>query len=352
MTRNRVLPVIPVSASANQFTPSPFSVGPPKEGPQSFIVTLMIPAGSISASSSINYSQFGLSQLQSAMVRNNSAAVVTVKFGVTAIPFLIASGDTKLFPVYVVGNTIFLQAGISQVQALDCVLEIHFFNAIQQPYTWPKVPVVTKFPLTPNIEAYAATGPLSEAQVLNGSAYGQVVPSLLNWTMEVWLKTTDATANPQSIVYIGLPPIANASYFRLYKTVATYYSIQFVAAGVSIFNLTLTGAAMNDGNWHHIEVDVGNSTCYGFVDGVSRGSSVTSVPLSAILSLFVGIYNDLATMDFNGLISELSLWNYVKHPGATGFSIPAFPYFGDEAGLTNLYHFDGDLFDYGPGVAA
>ena len=349
-SRNRVIPVIPVSASANQFTPSPFTTGAPKEGPQSFLVALTIPAGLTSVSSSINFSQFGLSQVQSAMVRNNGSTVVTIKFGVTSIPFVIAPGDTTLFPVYVAGNTVFIQAAIGTAANSDIPLDVHFFNTIQPPHIWPNVPIITKFDLTPNVNTFSTSaGPLGETQVLSGSGYGDVMPNADNWAIEFWYNTTDATTNQQCMLYIGNPPGIGSSYFAIFKDNVNSGHAQLVLNGISKFNLVIT--IVNDGSWHHVACVFSHATGFNmYINGLSTVTSAFDVVMSTSISAYFGIYNDLTTLDFNGFLSEAAIWNFLKY--TVNFIPPSFPYSGGEPGLTNLYHFNGDMFDYGPGVSS
>jgi hypothetical protein len=350
-SRNRVIPVIPVSASANQFTPSPFTTGAPKEGPQSFLVALTIPAGLTSVSSSINFSQFGLSQVQSAMVRNNGSTVVTIKFGVTSIPFVIAPGDTTLFPVYVAGNTVFIQAAIGTAANSDIPLDVHFFNTIQPPHIWPNVPIITKFDLTPNVNTFSTSaGPLGETQVLSGSGYGlDVMPNADSWVLEFWYSTLDATANKQCLMYIGNPSGVGSSYFAVFKDGVNSGHAQLVVNGISKFNLVIT--IVNDGTWHHVACAFNHAGGFViYIDGAGAATSTFSITMSSSISLYLGVYNDLTTLDFNGFISEVSLWNYLKY--TTGFVPPAFIYSGGEPGLRNLYHLNGDMYDYGPGVSS
>jgi hypothetical protein len=285
------------------------------------------------------------------MVRNNSTDVVSIKFGVTSIPFIIAPGDTTLFPVYVAGNTVFVQAAIGVAASADAVLEVHFFNAIQPPHIWPNVPIITKFPLTPIINTFStSTGPLGETQVLSGAAQGpNIMPNADNWTIEFWYKTTDATTNQQCFLYIGNPPGIGSSYFAIFKDNVNSGHAQLVLNGVSKFNLAIT--IVNDGTWHHVACVFSHATGFNmYINGLSTVTSTFDVVMSSSISLYLGIYNDLTTLDFNGFLSEVAIWNFLKY--TVNFVPPSFVYSGAEPGLTNLYHLNGDMYDYGPGVTS
>lgn len=76
---------------------------------------------------------------------------------------------------------------------------------------------------------------------------------------------------------------------------------------------TSSGAAVNDGAWHHVAATVNGNSLQFYVDGVSNGSAITLAAVTTASSspLRVGFENspDASTRYFSGQMDEVKIWS-------------------------------------------
>ncbi len=102
-----------------------------------------------------------------------------------------------------------------------------------------------------------------------------------------------------------------------------------------------TTVTINDGAWHHVEVDCSAGSCQAYIDGVSAagGALTTGNALAATVTGYLGRYRS-AGYAWTGSIDEVAGWSSVRH--TSGFTPPAAAYSGSETGLVSLYHLQAD----------
>jgi hypothetical protein len=126
------LPAISGNQRGTTATAVPYPSGAPPEGPLSFIARLTIPAGTLQGTASIDVSQFGLSQVTSALVNNQTnITAISVQFGAAALILQISALTAQMLPIYTTGKTVFINVTLATVQAVDCTIQFQFFNTIQ-----------------------------------------------------------------------------------------------------------------------------------------------------------------------------------------------------------------------------
>jgi hypothetical protein len=120
-----------------QPTKNPVATGTPKEGPQSALVFLVIPAGEMQGNLSTNIEQFGMSMVQSLLVDNEANATsITVKAGTQAVNFGIQALGTQIIPVFQTGTTLNINIKLPEAVAFDVSLAFQIFNFEVPPASW------------------------------------------------------------------------------------------------------------------------------------------------------------------------------------------------------------------------
>lgn len=168
-------------------------------------------------------------------------------------------------------------------------------------------------------------------QNLTFNAYGQYVAvahkTSLNafpLTISAWFKTT------QTIGYVGL-----VSKFEPGET--TGYQVSIIDGILHAFYLKdstskitenpegVSGGAVADGNWHHVDYLVSSEGSQLFVDGVLKNTALwvgTFGPTSSTSPLRFGYYYN----GYEGELDEVELWNKAKTAGeVANYRVPADP---------------------------
>ncbi|WP_031394160.1 LamG-like jellyroll fold domain-containing protein [Sphingomonas sp. STIS6.2] len=130
------------------------------------------------------------------------------------------------------------------------------------------------------------------------------------------------------------------------KLVANYQSTASTNGDVYMNGTSPTGDGTNpiitDGARHHVALVVTPSGGSLYVDGILIGTSATAPSTTVGNSVFnLGAYQNNASFVFPGSIDEFAVWTVAKYTAA--FTPRTSPLVGNEAGLSALYHLDGDM---------
>ncbi len=236
----------------------------------------------------------------------------------------------------------------------------------------------------PSISSDAAAGPGSVS--FDGGSYLTASSNLLGtlageFTVSVWLKTSQSLGNPGDLAWEGAGVIAadspNYGAKDLIPVALTGGQVAFnVGDGVSDNTLN-SSATVNDDTWHHVVVTRNLSTGERqiFIDGTLDSSDVaTTVLLDSPVLLTIGAKSDASDPDpsspdyngsngYEGLLDDVQIYNRVlsssevsylyENPGATLSSTTSTPYPVDVSlQLTFVRSQDPNLGEYfGAGVS-
>lgn len=207
-----------------------------------------------------------------------------------------------------------------------------------------------------------SSGKLCRAGLFNGSSQYVSIPDAAslrltgNFTLAAWIKTTSSASN--DIIAKVAPNSPYGGYeFNLGFNTAGKPSLQ--AGG---WNNSSGTATVNDGNWHHVAVQVNGSNIQFFVDGAVYGSAMTFAGATSTYTgnLVLGTAVDgSGGRFFNGLMDEVKIWNTALNSGQI-----ALVYTNEAAGknydgttrtcpsLLGQYHFEDGLWNGTSGEVA
>ncbi|MGI0012235.1 MAG: LamG-like jellyroll fold domain-containing protein [Nitrososphaera sp.] len=103
-----------------------------------------------------------------------------------------------------------------------------------------------------------------------------------------------------------------------------------------------------DNIWHHVAVVSDGFITSMWIDGNLEFVVNMSFAVPGHIQFNIGCGQQFAS-PFSGNIDELAIWNEARYQAK--FMPPAHQYTGQEVGLRALYHFDGNVFDSGPGMS-
>ena len=199
------------------------------------------------------------------------------------------------------------------------------------------------YSLTMTSPVYDTTGEKEGSAALSGG-YG-VTPSETYWpsalttgiTLEAWIKPS-TTLPSHAKVALGAGGSFGPALIGMQTNGHAY------CGGGASPALYLNGTTnMADGNWHHLEIDMGPSGYYLFVDGALQASATTGLPTGFPTASGVFAVGDFGgaqggVWTWAGEVDEAAIWSGVRH--TSNFTPPAAPYVGNEPGLVGLFHLD------------
>ena len=163
-----------------------------------------------------------------------------------------------------------------------------------------------------------SSGKLCRAGFFNGSSQYVTIADAAslrltgNFTLAAWIKTTSAASN--DIIAKVAPNSPYGGYeFNLGFGNAGKPSLQ--SGG---WNNSSGTAKVNDGNWHHVAVQVSGTSIQFFVDGAAYGTAITFAGATSTYTgnLVLGAAVDISGgRFFNGLMDEVKIWNTALSSG-------------------------------------
>jgi len=162
-------------------------------------------------------------------------------------------------------------------------------------------------------QAFNFDGTSGTVQVANAGAFEPAY----GVTLEAWVKSTSAQVQPfQYILAKGADSTFAASY-ALYTGLGgglDFYVYDGSHTLAGIVHAPAVGAAIWDGNWHHVAGTYDGAAVRLYVDGAQIGSGTPATfrigyNLSTSNDLFIGGYKGPATFLFNGSVDEPAIYN-------------------------------------------
>lgn len=160
--------------------------------------------------------------------------------------------------------------------------------------------------------ATTASGRLCRGGMFDNKNYAEIPDSAslqlaTGYTIAGWIKTSKGsgtiisktgTSSPWSGYVFALGPDSGGK-LSLWNGTGSWY--------------TSTGAAVNDGGWHHVAVTVNGTSLQYYVDGLPNGSAITlsGTTTASTSPLRVGYENNPggASRYFSGQLDELNVWD-------------------------------------------
>lgn len=177
-----------------------------------------------------------------------------------------------------------------------------------------------------------AMGGISDSNYISVAGSPITFTSTSSWAAEAWVNTT-STGN---VVFFSSGPGYSAFFMGLNAG-------QFYVALNGAATLTAGGAAINDGNWHHVAMQlIGGTQLSLFVDGNLVGQQTAAAWTPTSTSTY-----DIGRLTWGtgyswsaGQIDEVAMWTGVRY--TANFTPPTSPYLGSELGLVALFHLNAD----------
>jgi len=171
--------------------------------------------------------------------------------------------------------------------------------------------------------SYAGANPVPQANTVDmgNASFFPALTGSGELTLSAWIKTTDTTANRNTIIYAGSDTVQN-SYVDLGASVGQAGQLNSANArlrpqNTAITEVFSTPTVVNDDQWHHLAmtIDLAGNNLTLYVDGALSASSTL---VSAVFPAFnnfevgrLGRYNtSFAPVDpFNGLIDDVQVYD-------------------------------------------
>lgn len=177
------------------------------------------------------------------------------------------------------------------------------------------------------------------ASLNGGRAYvNNALPSGGAFTVSGWVKAAPIGGGGVAVA------VGQADAFWIGADGAGKITARYGSSSVGEVGLSNTSVTVSDATWHHVELGVGPSGGYLFVDGVLAASSATSLAAAgAAYTNALEFRSLVSSFGWNGEVDDFAIYTTVQH--TTGFTAPTAAVSDSATNLRAVWHFDNDLLD-------
>lgn len=169
-----------------------------------------------------------------------------------------------------------------------------------------------------------------------------------SWAVSAQLQTTATSL--EIAVSSGAALDANALWFGVLSN--GHFGVSVTGTGAFSGGAALdSGITINDGSFHHCELDMaGGTTIKLFVDGTQGGGDFVGQINNPPNDHTGGVIGKFSVIDppfvWTGAIDEVAIWSAAAH--SSNFTAPSAAYTGSETNMYALYHLQSDGTDSSP----
>jgi hypothetical protein len=157
------------------------------------------------------------------------------------------------------------------------------------------------------------------------------------WTLEAWVKTSDASSGADQDIISKWAMVYTASYILQIDAVGR---LRLVINNGVTQSIILSNGTLGDRTWNHVAATFNHGTVSLYVNGaLDRTVSGVLTPLVSTEPVAFGREGNYNGGTLKGMIDEIRIWNVVRSGQQIGRSMTK-RLLGTEAGLVGYWRFD------------